>query len=74
MKALDLIEATDQKLPRKSDDNSSYKHLQILSIDRASHTVQANINGYHITAVCREKNNPDICESVKGILLQSIMD
>lgn len=68
------MKKADQKLPRKSDDNSSYKHLQILSVDRASRTVQAKINGYHITAVCREKNNPDICESVKGILLQSIMD
>ena len=68
------MKKADQKLPRKSDDNSSYKHLQILSVDRVSSTVQARINGYHITAVCREKNNPDICESVKGILLQSIMD
>ena len=68
------MKKADQKLPRKSDDNSSYKHLLILSVDEASRTVQAKINGYHITAVCREKNNPDICESVKRILLQSIMD
>lgn len=68
------MKKADQKLPSKADENNNYKHLQILSVDRASRTIQARINGYHIIAVCREKNNPDICESVKGILLQSIMD
>ena len=67
------MKKADTKLPKRNE-NSSDIHLQVLSVDKASNTVYAEINGYHITAVCRAKNNPDVCESVKDILLQSVMD
>ena len=60
-------------LPKRDRDNSE-SHLCIISVDKAAHTVCAQINGCTITAVCREKSNPDIYESIKGILLQSVID
>lgn len=68
------MKKADKKLPKKSYENSSDIHLQILSVDKASNTVCARINGCSITAVCREKSNPDIYESIKGILIQSAIE
>ncbi len=59
-------------LPKRDEDNRN--HLRIISVDKAAHTVCAQINGCIITAVCREKSNPDIYESIKGILIQSVID
>lgn len=58
----------------KRERNSSENSLQILSVDRNAHTIHVQINGMNITAVCREHSNPDVYESVKGILIQSAIE
>lgn len=58
----------------KRERKSSIDNLQILSVDRNAHTIHVQINGMNITAVCREQSNPDIYESVKGILIQSAIE
>ena len=68
-----LSKANPQMLPKR---NREYREneLHIISVDDEARTIHAQINGCTITAVCREKSNPDIYESIKGILIQSAIE
>ena len=68
-----MRKAGRRTLPKR-ERNSSENSLQILSVDRNAHTVHVKINGMNVTAVCREHSNPDVYESVKGILIRSAIE
>ena len=65
--------ASPQILPERNRESGDHE-LHIISVDDEAHTIHAQINGCSITAVCREKSNPDIYESIKGILIQSAIE
>ncbi len=70
----DYLKKAGLKVLPDRDRISGDNILHIISVDREANTIQAQINGLHITAVCREKCNPDVCESIKGILIQSAIE
>ena len=68
-----MSKANPQMLPKRKRECRD-NELHIISVDDEARTIHAQINGYSITAVCREKSNPDIYESIKGILIQSAIE
>lgn len=61
-------------LPKIERIDSRENKVTILSIDNESRTIYAQTNGCNITAVCRERDNPDIYDRIKGILISSLLD
>lgn len=68
-----MSKANSQTLPKRKRECRD-NELHIISVDDEARTIHAQINGCSITAVCREKSNPDIYESIKGILIQSAIE
>ena len=50
------------------------QEIHILSVDSAAHTIRAKVNGCKVTAICRENSNPDVYETVRDILIQTLLD
>jgi len=61
-------------LPEKERTDSSEKRISITGVDKAAHTIYAQFNGYKITAVCRERSDPEIYDRIKDILLSSVLE
>ena len=57
-------------LPEKERTDSSEKRISITGVDKAAHTIYAQFNGYKITAVCRERSDPEIYDRIKGYFAQ----
>lgn len=69
-----MITERPRTLTETERKGSRNNRLTILGIDSKTHTIYAQANGCHITAVCREKDNTDIYDRLKGILISSLLD
>ena len=69
-----LINRRPRTLPETERTDSTENNVSILSVDSRTHTIYAKVNGYKITAVCREKSDPEICGRIKDILLSSALE
>ena len=69
-----LINRRPRTLPETERTGSTENKVSILSVDSGTHTIYAKVNGYKITAVCREKSDPEICGRIKDILLSSTLE
>lgn len=61
-------------LPKIERIDSRENKVTILSIDNESRTIYAQANGCNITAVCRERDNPDVYDRIKGILISTLLE
>jgi hypothetical protein len=69
-----LINRRPRTLPETERTDSTENKISILGVDSGTHTIYAKVNGYKITAVCREKSDPEICGRIKDILLSSALE
>ena len=69
-----LINRRPRTLPETERTDSTENKISILGVDSSTHTIYAKVNGYKITAVCREKSDPEICGRIKDILLSSALE
>ena len=69
-----MINRRPRTLPEIERTDSAENIVSILGVDKPTHTIYAQINGYKITAVCREKSDPEICGRIKDILLSSALE
>lgn len=69
-----MMNRSPRVLPKKETTDSQENHISIIGVDESAHTVYARVNGYKITAVCREKADPDIYDRIKDILLSSVVE
>ena len=59
-------------LPERKRKDSA-KGLRITGIDKKANTIQMQINGCKVTAICREKPNKEVYGQVKDILIRSAL-
>ena len=64
-----MTEKRPRTLPERKRTDSKENKVNIIGVDESAHTIYAQVNGCRITAVCREKADPEIYDRVKGILL-----
>lgn len=57
-------------LPEKKRTDSD---IHIVGIEKKTNTVSMCINGCHVTAVCQARNNTEVYNRVKGILIDSVL-
>lgn len=55
-------------MPRKQNT------MCITRVDQESHTIHLTVGGYPVTAVCKQQSAPEIFESVRNILIGSIIE
>ena len=68
------MEKCPRMLPKTERTDRQENRICITGVDESAHTIHARINGYKITAVCREKADPDIYDRIKDILLSSVVE
>ena len=61
-------------LPERKRTDSAKNEISIIGVDKKAHTIYAQVNGCRITAVCRERANPEIYDRIKGILLSTVLE
>ena len=69
-----MTERRPRTLPERKRTDSQDNKVCIIGVDKSAHTVYAQVNGCRITAVCREKADPEIYDRVKGILLSTVLE
>lgn len=47
------------------------EQVEIVGVDEYANTIQMNVRGHSVTALCREDDNPEVYKRVKGILIDS---
>lgn len=61
-------------LPERKRTDSQDNKVSIIGVDKSANTIYAQVNGCKITAICREKVDPEIYDRIKGILLSSVLE
>ncbi len=69
-----MIDGRPRTLPERKRIDSSENKVNIIGVDKSARTVYAQVNGCRITAVCREKADPEIYDRIKGILISSVLE
>ena len=69
-----MINRHPRTLPEIERTDSSENKISILNVDKPTNTIYAQINGCKITAVCRDRSDPEICNRIKDILLSSVFE
>ena len=69
-----MINRRPRTLPERNRTDSTEYKVDIIGVDKNAHTIYAQVNGCRITAVCREKADPEIYDRVKGILLSTVLE
>ena len=58
-----MINRRPRTLPERNRTDSTEYKVDIIGVDKNAHTIYAQVNGCRITAVCREKADPEIYTS-----------
>lgn len=69
-----MINRRPWTLPERKRTDSQDNKVSIIGVDKSVNTIYAQMNGYKITAVCREEADPKIYDRVKGILLSTVLE
>ena len=68
-----MTERRPRTLPERERTDSQDNKVSIIGVDKSVNTIYAQVNGCKITAVCREKADPEIYDRIKGILLSTVL-
>ena len=66
-----MTERRPRTLPERERTDSQDNKVSIIGVDKSANTIYAQVNGCKITAVCREKADPEIKElynKLRGVL------
>ena len=69
-----MVNRRPRTLPERKRTDSTENKVNIIGVDESARTIYAQVNGCRITAVCREKADPEIYDRVKGILLSTVLE
>ncbi len=54
--------------------HQSNSDIRITGIDAEHNTVHLSVNGYSVTAVCAEKENTEVYDNIRRILIGTLAD